>query len=321
MAETVHKDRVADAITAGMSGLLPAVSAVIGEAPTAKKDHGKYSDRAARTAESLVSALTQSVRRVIRRDEMLTALIEKWKEESEDDDSPYGIVVDIVLGVFTYKGIGVLVTQSRYTPESERLPADEAFELAKEVIFSGERGAFKTDYNDEEPGRCGKYGIDRYWLGPRSEEECEQAYRSGKDAEGAMARIYKLIESVKDKDGKSSKRKTARYVERIASWESDGATVADMIDDASDYANSRGQSADFEEFEEDVEGLEEELEADEPEYPTNKTDFTKWAKERNLKKSDLTAAKKAINVNKYLDEMSEDELAMVCQKLEQLAAA
>lgn len=306
------------AIQQGLAGLATAISNVVGPAPTDKSKHPAWSATVHRAAESFVGATIHSVRHAIRQDRLLADMKVKFlSDEKEHND--YTVVTGEVLGVFTYNGVGVMILQSRFTAAENRLPAKQALQLAKEATARKDSEAFRSSYNNQQPGPLGAVGIERYWLGLRSEEQAEMAYQACKACEGSLARVYKYIETSEfvGKDGKnvSVKRRTALWAEKVLAWESTD-SVDDMITDAEVHANSGG-AAGFEQFDEfDDVPADASDEVKKPIYPTTPDAFKPWATERGFDRSAFIVARASANLEaKALSEMTEDDIADVCDAL------
>ena len=303
----VQEDRVAKAIAAGLTGLLPAAVTAAGEMPvpgpdtdakTLAKAENKWHERVESATTTFVNSAVDSIRDKVRVDAAIALL--KAKFADSDPESDYKIVSGIVLDVFTRKGQGVLVTQNPYTLESERLDPAKAVEMAVEAVGNGDSDIFKTDYDGQVPGALGAKGIERFWLGQRRTDDGVLAYNSAKKATGHMARIYRHMK----KTDKGKTVKTSRYVERINTWEAEFASIDDSVDEVEDYANSSEQ---FDELEE----------LDAPKYPTSENDFKVWVKEQKIRNANavLTAAKKSTGIDKKLAEMSADDFGDICEAM------
>lgn len=299
-------DQVANAISAALSGLLPAIATAVGEAPDLKKDFDPWAERCHRTASAMVTTVIGVVGEQTRLYASRARLMSGF--DLSDKDKKRKIVTGIVLQVFTHKGAGVMVTQNPYTPEDERLGADEAVELAVAAVKEGDSNTFKGDFEGQTPGELGAKGIERFWLGRRSTEDGVLAYNSAKSAVGHMARIFKEIGESK-KSGKPIK--LCRYVEAVKSWEADLLTVEGGLDEIEVHANSDNEFEDYD----DLEPEDDELDAADRSFPTTEQQFKKWASERGIKTPQLTEAKEQTGIKKRLSLMDEEEFANICEAL------
>ena len=301
-----QESQVANAISAALSGLLPAVATAVGEAPDLKKDFDPWAERCHRTASAMVTTVIGVVGEQTRLYASRATLMSGF--DLPDEDKKRKKVNGIVLHVFTHKGAGVMITQNPYTPEDERLEADEAIELAVAAVKQGDSNTFKGDFEGQTPGELGAKGIERFWLGRRSTDEGVLAYNSAKSAVGHMARIFKEIGESK-KSGKPIK--LCRYVEAVKSWEADLLTVEGGLDEIEVHANSDNEFEDYDDLEPD----DEELEAPEQAFPKTEAQFKKWASEHGVKTPHLTEAKQQTGIRKKLSVMDEEDFANICEAL------
>ena len=325
----VDEERLGRTVEAALSGLLPAAAAAAGPAPSDAKEMSAWAAHLSAVIGVVADAAVAGMRPVMRREAALANLLSGFDGRDQARTIQKGIVLD----VFTHNGAGVMIVQNTYIPADARMAPGDATERARDAVRAGDAAAFRGDYGGNTPGDLGRVGVERYWLGFRSEAAGDMAYRSAKAAVGQMSRIYKQV--INTDQGK--KLKSARYVEPMGTWENaaDAATdVADMIDRAEDYANTHertdsgngtgddGNAAVTDPAGGDLVGTDFVHDpAEEARLPDTADTFKTWAKQRGLNVDDLTRAKETLGIRRKLSDMTADDIRDIAEHLTAAAAA
>lgn len=325
VAAADQEARIQRAIVASLGGLIPAVATVVGDAPTKMDKFPGWEARAQRASSAFVLSAIGAVRDEVRQDEAVAKLKRRFLGTMPN----HRIVRGEILGVYTKRGAGVLFTQSPFTPKAERLDPEVALERAKRAVEEKDSDTFKAPFDGKPGGALGEKGIERFWLGLRSDEDCAVVYRAALANVGKMCRIYKVIEE--NDDGK--KRKLAKFVEPVAGYEhAVDDEVEDMLEQAEDYANTAGEQSDgFEsasssefddpptsEFDDPVSEFDD---APGGALPTTPGDFPDWAKSHGFGKADLDAARERTGITTPFRGLSADDFEVICKDMLKVASA
>lgn len=311
------------AILSALGGLIPGVAAVVGEAPTDMAKFPRWEARAQRASSAFVVGAIGAVRDEVRQDQAVAKLKRRFLGTTPN----HRIVRGEVLGVYTKRGAGVLFVQSPFTPKAERLKPEVALERAKRAVDEKDSDIFKAPFDGKPGGALGEKGIERFWLGLRSEEDCATVYRAALAHIGKMCHIYKVIEE--NDDGK--KRKVAKFLEPVAGYEhATDDEVEDMLEQAEDYANTAGeQPDDFEspsssEFDDpptsEFDDATSEFD-DAPSFPKNADEFPVWAQSHRFGRADLDGARERTGITTPFRQLSAGDFEAICKEMLKVASA
>lgn len=303
-AVAATQGRVSAAIDAALGGLLPATAQAAGPLPADPADYGGWMERAQAAAGMLMESAMVRLRPMMRQEAALHQTLALF----EGNDSNKTLQKGTVLDVFTHRGSGVMLVQNHYIPAELHLDAEEAIRRGRAAVNAGDSAAFRGDYGGEQPGDLGAVGVERYFLGYRSEESGRLAYQAAKACKGQFSRIYKSIETT----DKGKKLKTALYVEPLSGWESVASDLNDVLGEIEDYANAPDETGgELDGGAADVAALA----VDDPSLPASRDEFMAWVTERNITAAQVQAAKSELGIRDKIADCHADDIRDVAERL------